>query len=824
MNIDLTTTVNFELQPQAIAGQEVIVEAEEPVVKADISASRVDISSEQVESLPVTDLDEVIGIQAGVQGLSIRGSNADEVGFTLDGLNINSARNKNPYTGVSYTAVQEVQVQAGGFNAEYGDMRSGVVNVATIEGSSSRYSGELLFRYSPPGKKYFGMSPKNPNSYWMRPYLDPEVMWEGTDVWGAYTQKQYPGFDGWDAIIQQTQEDDNQENDLNREGAVDLFEWRTRRDIEIDRPDYTFDASFNGPVPFVSEPLGDLRFLLSYRQMNEEYIVPLSRSGYLENNAMLKLTSNITSNLKLNFQGMYGTQLGTNTAGGRGASPWTSVSRVGDREHVRGFDGNFSFNTGVINWDRIFNPGYYSKGDLIHNMQALKLTHSLSPQTFYEVRFQRYRTDYESYPIRQRDPETVKIFPENYHADEAPLGFSYLPDNSEWGLRMGAHHSEFRDTSYSADYQVNFDLSSQVNRTNLVKAGLRLRISEHSINYEHVDFLENPDDIYDSFDQSPLYFAGYLQDKLEFGGMIANVGLRFDYQNPRSEWFDYNNPFADAFMGKYWREMENRNLEGLQTLGINGFKSAPANWSLSPRLGISFPVTAASKIYFNYGHFRQTLIPEHMYMTQRDIIADAVRMMSNPDMPFPTTVAYELGYEQSVLNMFQIRIAGYYKALDNQPRWEWYHSENGLINYMVNMPHNYEDIRGFEISLFKNVGRHIRGFINYNFMAQKFGDFGVPDHYENRVQQRQFEREYRAYQDKPLPKPYARFSLEFLVPPEFGPQFGGIHPAGNWNINLLGRWQAGDYFTYTGDVDVPGVENNMQWVDYRMVDLRLSKH
>lgn len=815
VNIDLTTTVNFELTTQAIAGEEVIVQAEQEVIRADVSASRVDVTSAEMESLPVTDVEEVISLQAGVQGLSVRGSNNDEVGYMVDGLSLNSGRTQNPYQGISYTAVQEVQVQAGGFNAEYGNMRSGVVNLVTKEGSRDRYSGEVMVRYSPAAKKNFGALPTDPESYWMKPYLDPATAFEGTDVeaWDDYTRRQYPEFDGFNEIA-------DQEPTLTPQAAQELFMWRHRRDLEIDKPDYTGDASLSGPVPFLSESLGNLRFLASYRQMQEQYIIPLSRDGYWENNAMLKLTSDITSNMKLMVQGMYGTQEGTNTSGGRFASPYTSIARHGDREQVRGFDGNFSYGLGS---DAIFGDGVYPLGEIDHRMIGLKLTHNLSSNTFYEFRAQNYLTDYLSGPPRARDTTTVQVFGSGFEADEAPLGFSFLPHNSLTGLRMGAHHSEFRDTSYTSRTKFSFDISSQVNRTNLLKAGVEFNITNHNVDYEHKDFLKNPDDVVDSFEQSPLYLAAYVQDKLEFGGMIANVGLRLDYHNPRVSWYQFENPFVDALMGKNADAMESRDPEVLEPLGVAGFEEIDPTLSLSPRLGISFPVTVSSKLYFNYGHFHQNPVAEQLYMTQRDIIANAIRIMSNPNVPSQQTTAYEMGYEQSILNQFRIRVAGYYKALSDQPRWEEYFSQSGLVNYWTNQPHNYEDIRGFEISVHKTTGRWVRGFINYNYMATKSGDFGFPNHYENVVEQRQFERFYRAYQNKPLPRPYGRFSLEFLVPEQFGPQVSGLYPLGGWSANLLGRWQAGQYFTWTGETSVPGVTNNMQWVDYRMVDLRLSK-
>src|SRR5690606_30478907 len=69
-------------------------------------------------------------------------------------MSMASGRNNTPFTGVSYTAVQEVAVQTGGFNAEYGNVRSGLINVITKEPEGNRFSVDAIVRYS-------GASPKN---------------------------------------------------------------------------------------------------------------------------------------------------------------------------------------------------------------------------------------------------------------------------------------------------------------------------------------------------------------------------------------------------------------------------------------------------------------------------------------------------------------------------------------------------------------------------------------------------------------------------------------------------------------------------------------
>ena len=139
----------------------------------------------------------VVGLEAGVSStLEIRGSQSNEVLFLVDGISFRDDRNNKPITTIPLSAVQEISIQSGGFGAEYSNVRSGVVNVVTKEGDPNRYEGAITFKTSPAQPKHFGMSPFDPNSYWLRPYLDPEVSWVGTKngPWDQYTQNQYAAF------------------------------------------------------------------------------------------------------------------------------------------------------------------------------------------------------------------------------------------------------------------------------------------------------------------------------------------------------------------------------------------------------------------------------------------------------------------------------------------------------------------------------------------------------------------------------------------------------------------------------------------------------
>ena len=282
VEIDQTTTQNFKLSEEAIAGEEIVVTAARPVIERDVAASRANIDIKDVEKLPVTTVVAAIGLQAGVQGISVRGGLSSELAFMVNGALMRDERTNAPYTSVSLLSVQDIQLTTGGFSAEYGNVRSGIVNVVTKEGSKSSYNIAFQGRYGAVAPKHFGPSIYDANSYWIRPYVDPAVAWTGTQngVWDLWTLKQYPSFQGWNAIAQRFASNSDPNDDLTPEALQRLFLWQRRKVAEITKPDFDVDAAIGGPIPLIGEYLGNLRFWAAYRRSESMYLIPLSEDGY----------------------------------------------------------------------------------------------------------------------------------------------------------------------------------------------------------------------------------------------------------------------------------------------------------------------------------------------------------------------------------------------------------------------------------------------------------------------------------------------------------------------------------------------------------------
>jgi hypothetical protein len=423
-------------------------------------------------------------------------------------------------------------------------------------------------------------------------------------------------------------------------------------------------------------------------------------------------------------------------------------------------------------------------------------------------------SEYSTNPGQSRNTGNVVKIGNNWY-DESPYGaFSGFSSGIGTSMNMGLGYSNSRDSSKVYTYSSRFDFSSQLNKIMQVKAGVEFIYTDNNVNYALIEPslpTSNSQSVWHTY---PVRGALYGQAKLEFQGMVANLGLRLDYSHAGGQWYVYD-PYNKAFSGAY-------------SLKINELLPQQATekvMSLSPRLGIAFPITVNSKLFFNYGHFRSMPSPEDLFLIRRNTSNNSVTYLANPNNPLPKTVAYELGYEHNLGDMFLLRLAGYYKDVTDEYRAVGYISRDNSVSYSVPEPNRYRDIRGFEVTLTKNRGEWITGFVNYTYMVSSYGYFGLPTYYENPALQRESERYTALFaQIKPVPQPYGRANIDIFTPMDFGPEIGGLKLLEDFRVNLLATWSAGTYFSWTGPGGTrPGFSNNTQWKDYFNFDMRISK-
>lgn len=860
----LTTEIDFDLQSEAVGLDAVTVTAERPIVQLDVSANVASLTPESFEDLPVAGVSDVLDLQAGIEpGLQVRGGGLGEIAFVLDGLNLRTGRSNEPFTNISYTALEEVQVQTGGFNAEYGNVRSGIVNVTTKEPPRDRYTFDGLFRIAPAQDKALNglegnlgscdFSSSNLSSdcdsWYSRPALDPEVAFEGTGVWDQYTRRQYNEFEGWNSVADRLQ---GEGFDVTPQDMRDYYLYTHRKDNQIDIPDYEADFTVGGPlVPGFGDKA---RFLFSYRGTQTAYTIPQSRDSFDDNLFQLKLVSNISRGMKLSLQGFKATERGVNSdrnlpevrvwKGNLPSYPWQNL--------FNGTSLDENLVEPVVGLSRrgvfVFSDGGLSLADVDHTMLGGTFTHTLSARTFYEVNLQNISTKYRSGFPNLRDGSFVEngvftpvLFTDNfgmpngrgsvtcfggtsdingdgtsqgYCVGTEPFGFAGVGGNLITGETTGGHWNKTRDTTDVSVFSGRFSLTSQISEVLEIKTGAELILSDFDMRFARVNLAligPEPEEAF-PFSRNPIQGAAFAQSKLEFKGMIANLGLRLDYFDPNIEWWVFE-PYDQALRGRV--DVLDANLE---------LAPQDAQVFLSPRLGISFPISQNTKLYFNYGHFRQSLDPLTVFGVQQSRDG-GIDVIGNPQHPMPNTVAYELGFDQNLFDQFLLRISGFYRDVRNQARSVNFQSLGGVVDYNTQLPWNYEDVRGLEFSLNKNRGRFVRGFFNYTFLQTKDGNFGFSNFFENSFQQRNYLRTSTDYRiSSPLAQPFARANVTLLSPSDKGALLG------DWRLSLLAEWRAGENLFWdglnigSGGSNIPELQENVQWKDFWNYDLRVTKH
>ncbi len=145
VSVNSTSNLDFELSTDVIEGEVVTVTADQITIKKDITSSIRNISSKDIETLPVDDISQIVELQPGVVGSHFRGGRSNEVAYMVDGVMVTEANHReNQMIEVNPSAVEDMEVITGVFNAEYGNAMSGIVNIVTKEGGNKLHGSASI--------------------------------------------------------------------------------------------------------------------------------------------------------------------------------------------------------------------------------------------------------------------------------------------------------------------------------------------------------------------------------------------------------------------------------------------------------------------------------------------------------------------------------------------------------------------------------------------------------------------------------------------------------------------------------------------------------
>jgi len=328
---------------------------------------------------------------------------------------------------------------------------------------------------------------------------------------------------------------------------------------------------------------------------------------------------------------------------------------------------------------------------------TLKLTHQLNPSTFYELTTSYQKIDYWLGVHKTREQRIVF----GSRISEPVYGFYYT----------GAQNNYWADTT--GTYQVSFNVTSQVTSKHLIKSGVDIRYLDLFHRLENawstpVDRVvigadEQGNLITESFESHMAYSnshptesAIYIQDKMELEsiGMILNAGLRWERWSINEKYME--NPEAP---------METALLPTKPKVRI------------SPRLGVSYPVSDKAAFHFAYGHFYQfpsyvdllSGINEKGRYPDRPNLQQIGLAIFNPNIRPEKSVTYEAGVQTQLMPNVSLNVTAFYRELADLVGVTWIQTA-GYV-YFDNV--DFGNSKGLEFTLNKRFSNYFSARVNY---------------------------------------------------------------------------------------------------------------
>ena len=771
---DFTTEVEMRLVPEALQQSEVVVTAERPLIQKDATGTTRFISAEELAKQPIRGYRDAAAQQTGVVNfqqqigresnnqntLIVRGGRPGEVEYFVDGFSQRDPLTGTASTSINNDAIEEIVVLNGGFNAEYGRIMSGAVNVVTKEGGS-RYFGSLEAIsdiiggdwINAPRSDYnvyagsFG-GPVLPNSDRMTFYFSGERRWFGDRAPASLTSN----FQDQLSAL-------NLNNERQPNNSSSGWTWQGKLTARI-----TDDMNVK---------LGTLGSTDDWREYVHPYLYNLDHSPrYDDQNWSLfgevKQALSTTS-----FWSLGANYFSTERKRGDGVS----FDNLNPVYQMVGQDTVASVNGSLVNGEggyyRASNPRFdtdlpmfWDEGHVWDDYLQREASYwgvagnfTTQPNNYHELKF---GADFQYHTLR---------FFQHYFPIQLGGANPNVLDFDSYGYSLDTGYQDFvvRDITDNGDG--TFD-TTFTNQSLLTSASL-----SHGSTGDRDDA------------RHPKVFSIFAQDKYEREGVIVNGGLRLDYINVdapalANEEFPLGDPSDPTNAPD---ELNDSDLQQNKTYT-----------RVSPRVGVAFPVDERTLLRVNYGQFFQQPNLQDLYVSYR-FLEHKVRTggyfvpFGNPNLRPERTTAYEVGVARQLGNDIRVDVTAYWKdvkdlaEVTNIPS-----SPNSFASFRNR---DFATIKGVDIGFKMRPINHISADVNYSLSYAK-GTGSVSTTQQNIA--------WTASQTPKQTSPLAfdqrhrlTAGIDWRLLRGEGPVWGNVRPLENFGINLLFSAGSGTPFTPT---------------------------
>ncbi len=872
INAGYTRELNFSLMPGAEL-EELLIVYERPIIQKDaIGAPRV-MTSDQLVVLPIRGVANVASLQSGVvtsegTGLFVRGSREQELTYYVDGVRISGQQ------ALPRVAISEQEMLIGTIPAKYGDAQAGVVSVTTKSGADhffgtvGAYTSQGLDSYGHslgeislggpiiPGRLSFFVSGQHVRQEDSGPYGVPTYQ---------LTDEQISALNANPQVVRAT----NAAGD----SLYLPFPWEAARDAFGNEKPLTPDSLatiLSIPEGYSLDGGGLINAPDTYRR--EDFTLePAKDSPFGETIVTGNVTIRPTQTITLRVGGGYETQKTETLGYSRHVfNPNSFYHRENDTWRVYGslrqrFASNFFYqiDASYQNYKyKLYPNGFsgtveeaFSYGDLDEG------DHLETARRYFAARSTGYA------PLYSADGTAGlgSVAGVTFSMPGAPLATFQKQDRKTFQVsgnataQIGLHQLEFGGeyrTFTQRWYSIaGFGLSRYAQDDNCEQVACYGNYSQlpfdafrERTNYYGYDFrgLNEVDDqdIQGYFNRTnlnvapyqPIYYGGYLQDKIEYRDLILNLGVRMEV-------FDNNAPvlkdiyaprpiiragsvsgtpagvdpgdavyFNDAGDVVGFRDLDGNFFDAggsqVDALNIvndlsgqvqpadepisNAFEDYTPQATFMPRIGVSFPVTDRAVFFASYNitSQRPTENAFTAFRSYEEITTQNSRT-SNPKLDPERTTQYELGFRQRLGASTALTISGFYRTQENKISNR--RLIGGFPSYGTYLNADFTTTKGIEFGFDLRRTRNLALTANYTLsFAQGTGsDAGATSVivwrgsvFPNTIAPADFDQRHTL-----------NASLDYRFGEDEGPMIGGNRLLENMGLNILLRYGSGMAYT-----------------------------
>ncbi|HYO45080.1 MAG TPA: TonB-dependent receptor [Gemmatimonadota bacterium] len=655
-----TMTLDFQLSSEVVQAEGIVATIErEPLVARDNTISKARFTGEEVRNLPASDIDEVIELGAGIYqdefncgiaqgtgcGFIVRGGRATESATFVDGVLITDLNSQTNSTTVSNFAVEEIDVITGGFGAEFGHAQSGIINIVTREGGRE-YHGNVRFttdEFSDALDQSYGFNN-------LQASLGGPIIPEMLTAYGSFEAT----------------------------GAEDFFPTA---------------AGFN---PATGDQLDN--------SGSTKKVLPGNRGDRTLGQG--KLTAFLPWNAKTTGTYLYSRDQFENFQPSRGLNQYLAwfSARTYTHDFILGYDQQL-FQTG----ERSLNLQVRGNYHLSKFWQGVPLTVAMS-----DVLQDHFGDACGAACVVDEDAFEEDFL--NYRIGNVEFFFEDSLTNSTFNLpTLGATNPDpvfgqrnifFTRPGFSSvfakqderRYGIRADLDSQLNRVHRGKVGVEWNWINLNHDGPHID-----DNVFaDVWDVDPMVGAAYVQDRLDYGDLVIDLGLRWDHWDPNTV-FPALPGFVDC---------------SITTLGATQCREADVQDAktkdeIAPRLGVAHPITDDTQVRLSFGKFYQLPQLQHFFNSfLTDIAASGGNnniQYGNPDLDFIETTAFEAGITHLISENLVLDVVGYNRDRKGAIRLDVFQAraiDPQLDERRVYVNGDNGNVKGFDLTVSKRYSNY----------------------------------------------------------------------------------------------------------------------